>query len=138
MKAQGVALDLGYKYQTRNLGYTGLSFSMSSGRPYDSGTTKSFTLGAGGYWGSFNGSHKIIPTGYASFGFGGAALLDTKVSVSKHFFNPSVGFNALNFCRLDFGYSFPFEKINGVKMKGFTIGLNISLGTRGYYVDLSN
>lgn len=137
--SQGLGFDLGYKYQTSNLGYAGLSFAKSWGRPYDSvGNTTLFCAGGGTYLGSINGSTKVIPAAYASLGFGGVMLIDSKVTASQHFINPSVGINAINFMKIDVGYSIPLKEINGIKMQGFTVAVTFSLGSSKYYVDLSN
>lgn len=134
----GIAADLGYTFNKKSLGYFGVSGSYFSSRPYDSSNDLlwNFGLGAGGYVGRFNGETKVIPAGSFNIGIGGA--LDAKLVASQHFINPSLGLNLLNAAKVHLGYSIPGKSINGIQMKGFTVGVTISLGNRGYYLDVSN
>ncbi|NDV94330.1 hypothetical protein D0T84_05280 [Dysgonomonas sp. 521] len=134
----GVAADIGYTFNKRSMGYFGVSGSFYNSRPYNSSNDLllNIGLGAGAYVGRFGGETKAIPAGSFNVGIGGA--LDAKVVASQHFINPSLGLNLLNAVKLHLGYSIPGKSISGIRMKGFTVGITLSFGTRGYYLDVSN
>jgi len=133
----GVAGDVGYTFNKRSLGYFGLSGSYFSSRPYDSSSDLwHIGLGGGAYIGRFNGETKAIPAGSFTLGYGGG--FETKLVASQHFINPTIGLNLLNIAKLHMGYSIPGKSLNGIRMKGFTVGITLSLGSSGYYLDVSN
>lgn len=138
-QAQGVALDLGYKFHTRSLGYVGLSGSFPrTNMSFKSVSTQSINIGAGGYYGSFNGAMKFIPSAYVSYAKGAGMMFEGKLAFSEYFISPTIGLNVMNLAKLEFGYSIGTKSINRVSMDGFTIGLVVSLGSRNYYTDKKN
>lgn len=139
----GLGVDMGYTYMPwkRNMLSIGVELvgSPDTKYPYGGRTVHMFSLGAG-ITGVLGKNGKAIPTFRAGYSTGGVMLIDFKVAASKYHIHPTIGLNALNIFKLHLGYSFGYKEYNnrGDKLKGFTIGINFSLGTRGYIVDPSN
>ncbi|MDH6307438.1 hypothetical protein M2451_000587 [Dysgonomonas sp. PFB1-18] len=135
----GFALTGGYLYNRVSLGYIGLDmgFSPYQKYPYSGKRVDQVILGLGIYIGSFNGETKAIPTLNLTYSTGGAGLLDLGIAASQYHVNPYVGLNFANYIKIHTGYSFGFKSINDKRLKGFTIGIKLSIGSPSYHVDLS-
>lgn len=135
----GFALTGGYFFNRVSLGYIGLDMGFSPYRkyPYSGKKVDQVILGVGIYIGSFKGETKAIPTLNLTYSTGGVALLDLGIAASQYHVNPYVGLNLANYIKIHAGYSFGFKSINDKRLKDFTIGIKLSIGSPSYHIDLS-
>ncbi len=124
-QSQGVALNLGYTYINTNAGYIGAEYAYR----FNPKNWNGMSVGAGAYYGSFNGNFKFIPS--ANLTYSNEGLLGEFV-ISPYHVNPSIGINFLNMMRVKAGYSWKLGHEN-VNMTGVTFGINLLIGTKGFY-----
>ncbi len=124
-QSQGIAVNLGYNYINTNAGYIGGEYAYR----FDPNNWHGMSIGAGAYYGSFNGNFKFIPAANLTYT---NTLFLTEFSITPYNINPSIGFNFLNMIRLKGGYSWKLGHEN-VNMTGVTFGINLLIGTKGFY-----
>ncbi|WP_128330911.1 hypothetical protein [Apibacter sp. HY039] len=126
---QGIALNLGYSYVNTNTGYFGGEY----GYRFNSIDWTGITIGAGAFMGNFNREFKFIPEAHVTYSH---AILLGEFSITQHNINPSIGLHLFNLMRLKVGYSWKMGNEN-VRMQGITFGLNVLLGSSGFYDDFN-
>lgn len=114
----------------RKQAYIGALAGVSDG--FRRGTSfKCYTLEAGTFIGRY-GSDKVqfVPAIGASYT---KSFLYLRSMFTPNFMLPTVGLNLMNTMQIQAGYYIPFREKNGVKIKGFSIGLSITVGYKHFY-----
>lgn len=129
MDAQGLAASLGYEYFGKNAGFLGAEYRLDKNDLQNNHGP--FNIGVGTYLFSENGKFSLAPEVHVNQTWWHA--ISTEFSISTKNIKPSAGVSFFNLFRLQFGYSYPFEKSD---FKGFYFGVRVNIGRALFYDEI--